>query len=104
MKFINDCLVLNKEDTDKIIPILVHELEFNCIIFEGHRRKIRELNPASVTQARNRIETLMPFFAEYMSNTGAIDDHECKQIKNMSIEMFAEYMYERYKSQKEGLK
>lgn len=100
MKIINNCFVLNKEEADKILPILVDELEFNCMFLSAHLKKAKEFKPETVEHARKRIETLMPFFCDYMNNNGTLSDCECRQMKNMSIEMFAEYMYERYKSQK----
>lgn len=104
MKVINNCFVLNKEEADKIIPILVDELEFNCMVLSAHLKKVREFKPEMIERARQRIEALKPFFADYMSNTGGIDDRECKQVKNMSAEIFANFMYERWAAKKAGQK
>lgn len=104
MKVINNCFVLNKEEAGKIIPILVDELVFNCMVLSAHLKKAKEFKPEMIERVRQRIETLKPFFADYMSNTGEIDDSVCKHVKNMSTEMFADFMCERWAAKKESQK
>ena len=103
MKVINDCLVLNKEETDGIIPILESDLEFNCMVLAAHLQKAKEFTPEMINQVRGYLRTLIPFFTEYFHNTEKFDDVEYKQMKSLSIDEVAVYIAQK-KMQKGGQK
>lgn len=95
MKIINDCLILNKEEADKIIPILLSEYEFNAMIVSAHNRKAKEFNPKTIEHARKRLEDLHPFICDWMNCEGTFTDGDCRTMKNMPIDEVAEYIAER---------